>query len=225
MPGGPQPVPRAREGSRGTTLSPARPARTPGTGSSDKPLPDPVTTLRPRPAAQRLALPVRAQLAIPRSLPPRRRRRRRSRWRARSAARTNDLEVRQDDGHTRPRGRPGQRIADHATAPEGHLTPREKDRWKSLTQRGFRSARSALADGVTRVMTQIWQSCGAADARCCLSGRPESGPNGSFGVRPGRGVKCGLGALVAWSLIPRAGWLWSWMWRPRAPGRARRLRR
>ena len=37
----------------------------------------------------------------------------------------------------------GQRIADHATAPEGHLTPREKDRWKSLTQRGFRSARLA----------------------------------------------------------------------------------
>ena len=49
----------------------------------------------------------RAELAIPRSLPPRRRRRRRSRWSARSEARTNDLEVRQDDGHTRPRGRPG----------------------------------------------------------------------------------------------------------------------
>jgi hypothetical protein len=41
------PSPGAREGSRGTTLSPARPARTPGAGSSDKPLPDPVTTLRP----------------------------------------------------------------------------------------------------------------------------------------------------------------------------------
>jgi transposase len=38
---------KAREGSRGTTLLPARPARTPGTGSSDKPLPGPVTTLRP----------------------------------------------------------------------------------------------------------------------------------------------------------------------------------
>jgi transposase len=36
-------------------------------------------------------------------MPPRRRR---SRWSARSEARTNDLEVRQDDGHTRPRGRP-----------------------------------------------------------------------------------------------------------------------
>jgi transposase len=31
----------AREGNRGTTLSPARPALTPGTGSSAKPLPDP----------------------------------------------------------------------------------------------------------------------------------------------------------------------------------------
>jgi transposase len=30
----------AREGNRGTTLSPARPAHTPGAGSSDKPLPD-----------------------------------------------------------------------------------------------------------------------------------------------------------------------------------------
>jgi hypothetical protein len=29
-----------------------------------------------------------------------------SRWSARSKARTNDLEARQDDGHTRPRGRP-----------------------------------------------------------------------------------------------------------------------
>ena len=30
----------AREGNRGTALSPARPAHTPGAGSSDKPLPD-----------------------------------------------------------------------------------------------------------------------------------------------------------------------------------------
>ena len=81
---------------------------TPGTGSSDKPLPGPVTTLRPRPPAHRPDLPAPvAELAIPRSLPPRRRRSRRSRWSARSEARTNDLEVRQDDGHTRPRGRPG----------------------------------------------------------------------------------------------------------------------
>jgi len=35
-----------------------------------------------------------------------RRRRRGSRWSARSEARTNDLEAPQDDGHTRPRGRP-----------------------------------------------------------------------------------------------------------------------
>ena len=110
--------PGAREGSRGTTLQPARPARTPGTGSSDKPLPGPVTTLRPRPAARRLVPPAAAaELAIPPSLPPCRRRRRRSRRNARSEARTNDLEVRQDDGHTRPRRRPG--TADQATAPEG----------------------------------------------------------------------------------------------------------
>ena len=52
----------------------------PGTGSSDKPLPGPVTTLRPRPATPRptLLMPG-AGLAVPRSLPPRRRRRRRSR--------------------------------------------------------------------------------------------------------------------------------------------------
>jgi len=74
--------------------------------------PGPVTTLRPRPAPQPPALPggtdtvPGAGLAIPRSLPPCRRRRRRSRWSARSEARTNDLEARRDDGHTRPRGRP-----------------------------------------------------------------------------------------------------------------------
>ena len=60
-------------GQQGTTLSPARPARTPGAGSSDKPLPGPVTTLRPRPAS------ARARLRIPRSLPTCRRRCRRSR--------------------------------------------------------------------------------------------------------------------------------------------------
>ena len=78
-------------GNRGTTLSPARPDCTPGTGSSDKPLPGLATTLRPRPATQRLPLPApRAGLAIPRSLPPGRRRRRRSRRCARSEVRTND---------------------------------------------------------------------------------------------------------------------------------------
>jgi transposase len=41
------PAPRAREGNRGTTLTPARPAHTPNAGSSDKPLPDLGTTIRP----------------------------------------------------------------------------------------------------------------------------------------------------------------------------------
>jgi len=44
-PGAPQP--RAREGNRGTALSPGRPARTPTTGSSGKPLPGLPPTLRP----------------------------------------------------------------------------------------------------------------------------------------------------------------------------------
>ena len=139
-PAAPQPAPRAREGSRGTTLSPARPAHTPGTGSSDKPLPDPVTTLRPPSAARRLAPPMAgAQLAIPRSLPPRRRRR----------AGPGGAPAAQRERTTWGRGKTtaalgreegqGQKIADRATAPGGHLTPREKDRWKSLTQRGFLS--------------------------------------------------------------------------------------
>ena len=38
---------RAREGTRGTTLSPARPAHTPNTGSSAKPLPDPTPRYDP----------------------------------------------------------------------------------------------------------------------------------------------------------------------------------
>jgi transposase len=44
---GQRPARRAREGNRGTTLTPARPAHTPNAGSSDKPLPDPGTTIRP----------------------------------------------------------------------------------------------------------------------------------------------------------------------------------
>jgi hypothetical protein len=87
---------------------PATIAATAGSGTQSisaltaGPAPGLVTTLRPCPA-----LPVpRAEPAIPRSLPARRRRSRRSRWSARSEARTNDLEARQDDGHTRPRGRP-----------------------------------------------------------------------------------------------------------------------
>jgi hypothetical protein len=43
----PQPTRRAHEGSRGTTLTPARLAHTPGTSSSDKPLPDPGTAYGP----------------------------------------------------------------------------------------------------------------------------------------------------------------------------------
>jgi transposase len=44
---GQRPAPRAREGNQGTALTPARPAHTPNAGSSDKPLPDPGTTIRP----------------------------------------------------------------------------------------------------------------------------------------------------------------------------------
>jgi hypothetical protein len=40
---------RAREGNRGTTLTPARPARTPSAGSSDKPLPSPASPYDPPP--------------------------------------------------------------------------------------------------------------------------------------------------------------------------------
>ena len=42
---------RAREGNRGTTLTPARPAHTPNTGSSDKPLPSPSPPYDPPPRA------------------------------------------------------------------------------------------------------------------------------------------------------------------------------
>jgi hypothetical protein len=44
---GQRPARTAREGNRGTTLTPARPAHTPNAGSSDKPLPDLDTTIRP----------------------------------------------------------------------------------------------------------------------------------------------------------------------------------
>jgi transposase len=54
-PARPQPEVRAREGSRGTTLSPARPYCTPHTGSSAKPLPDLLPPYDPgqKPAAPR----------------------------------------------------------------------------------------------------------------------------------------------------------------------------
>ena len=45
------PATRAREGNRGTTLTPARPAHTPQTSSSDKPLPSPVPPYDPPPCA------------------------------------------------------------------------------------------------------------------------------------------------------------------------------
>ena len=44
-----RPGPRAREGTRGTTLHPARPAHTPHASSSDKPLPDPAPAYDPAP--------------------------------------------------------------------------------------------------------------------------------------------------------------------------------
>jgi transposase len=44
---GQRPAETAREGNQGTTLTPARPAHTPNAGSSDKPLPDLGTTIRP----------------------------------------------------------------------------------------------------------------------------------------------------------------------------------
>jgi len=48
-PGAPQPARRAREGNRGTAVAPGRPAHTPNTGSSDKPLPGLPASLRLRP--------------------------------------------------------------------------------------------------------------------------------------------------------------------------------
>ena len=44
---GQRPARTAREGNQGATLTPARPAHTPNAGPSDKPLPDPSTTIRP----------------------------------------------------------------------------------------------------------------------------------------------------------------------------------
>jgi hypothetical protein len=49
----PQRPRRTREGNRGTTLTPARPARTPNTGSSDKPLPGLRPAYEPRQRSRR----------------------------------------------------------------------------------------------------------------------------------------------------------------------------
>jgi hypothetical protein len=46
-----EPRPRAREGNRGTTLTPARPAHTPHASSSDQPLPSPAPHYGPAPRA------------------------------------------------------------------------------------------------------------------------------------------------------------------------------
>ena len=146
MPGAPQPARRAREGSRGTALSPARPAHTPGTGSSDKPLPGLVTTLRPRrpagarscqcpgqswpfldrchPAAGAAAGPGGASAA----------KRGRTTWRRGKPTATLDHEEDQ-----RPR------IAGKTVAPGEHLVSLEQDRRNLLmTQRGSRSVSAKL---------------------------------------------------------------------------------
>jgi transposase len=62
---GQRPARRAREGNRGTTLTPARPAHTPNAGSSDKPLPDPGTTIRPGTRAATPSLPKSASKKTP----------------------------------------------------------------------------------------------------------------------------------------------------------------
>jgi hypothetical protein len=140
-------VPGAREGNRGTTLAPARPACTPRAGSSDKPLPGLPTTLRPQPAAQHPG----AGLAIPRSLLSCRRRSRGSRWSARSAARTNDLEARQDDGHNRPRGRPPAKIRrpGHSTRRAPHI-PRRRATETLDTKRHSICRRTAVSRHAVR---------------------------------------------------------------------------
>ena len=121
-PGGPQHARGTREGRKGTTLSPARPDCTPGTGSSDKPLPGPVTTLRPQPATQRQTLLVPgAELAIPRSLPPCRQAQPQGPGGAPAAQRGQRPGGAADDGQTRPRGRPG--VKDHCESHSARRAP------------------------------------------------------------------------------------------------------
>jgi hypothetical protein len=116
-----------------------------------------------------------AGLAIPRSLPPRRRRSRRSRRSARSAARTNDLKTPQDDGHTRPRGRPG--VKDHCqhhSARRALHRPRRTPA-QPLTQRGFRYGRFGRG-GVLRSRPLVTGDSVAASPRAqplpiCGAGR------------------------------------------------------
>jgi hypothetical protein len=132
----------------------------------------PATTLRPQPATQGQALLVpRAELAIPRSLPPCRRRILRSRWSARSAARTNDLEVRQDDGHTRPRGRPG--VKDHR---ESHSTRRALHRPRRTPAEPLDTKRLSICTasanrGSIRVTLQIRMFCATPRSARPVPGR------------------------------------------------------
>src|SRR5260370_14153786 len=148
-------VPRAREGNRGTTLAPARPACTPRAGSSGKPLRGLPTTLGPQPAAQHPG----AELAIPRSLPSCRRRSRGSRRSARSAARTNDLEARRDDGHNRPRGRPPAKIPwpGHSARRAPHTRRRRPTETLDTKRHSFWSP--ARGERCEPRLLQIWSLC------------------------------------------------------------------
>ena len=167
-------VPRAREGNRGTALAPARPACTPRAGSSGKPLPGLPTTLRPQPAAQHPG----AELAIPRSLPSCRRRRRRSRWSARSEARTNDLEARQDDGHHRPRGRPPAKIPwpGHSARRAPHTRRRRPTETLDTKRHSFCMSRATHGRAPVAVHIGL-----------CAPGEPLKMAAGPFG---GRRVSC-----------------------------------
>ena len=106
---------RAREGNRGTTLQPGRPAHTPTTGSSGKPLPGLPPTLR---------LPL---LPFPRSCPP-----------VRASRRVKDRA--QPGRAAAPAGRPrrGRERADNARCGK-----REVGTPLTFKQRGVRSGRSA----------------------------------------------------------------------------------
>jgi len=130
--------PGAREGNRGTTLQPARPAhtqapalrashsrtRSPPYGHARRP----AAWSRPRPGHS-WPFPGRSQTAVggaegPGGAPAAKRGR--TTWRCGKTAAT----LGRGEGQR-------SRIAGKATAPEGHLTRRQKDRWNFLTQGGF----------------------------------------------------------------------------------------
>ena len=54
---------------------------------------------------------------------------------------------------------PGPRFPGKGTAPEGHLTRREKDQRNTLTQRGFRSARPRRSWPIPAQSVRIWVFC------------------------------------------------------------------